>query len=314
MVVVAACGAEQPQTATGVAKAGAASSTPSADATAAEVAQEARGDLRCPARVAPPARDPRAAVNDVVGVRPGMSYEDAVNVVLCTHELMVVQPDGSRGFPLQTYGQTIRQGFSARFAEPRVAKTSRQIMQEMQDEVIARSGNAVREDMRPGQSKWYVGTMGMPGEERVISVAREEWFEEGRNPTVASVEQALLAKYGAATQKQQWGNDGRMLTWGYDPMGRPITETSPRFHQCSGVADPDGGANFSPDCGVVVMAIVQPLQDNPQLSRLLQVGVVDQAGGYEALAATERSLQALEDQRRATQVQAAASNADAPEL
>jgi hypothetical protein len=48
----------------------------------------------------------------------------------------------------------------------------------------------------------------------------------------------------------------RYLTWAYDPLGRPISETSPLFYKCSGVADPDGGANFSPDCGEVIVARV----------------------------------------------------------
>ena len=43
-----------------------------------------------------------------------------------------------------------------------------------------RSMNAVREDMQPGQSKWFVTTMGMPGQEMVIGAAREQWFDEGK--------------------------------------------------------------------------------------------------------------------------------------
>lgn len=312
---LAACGSKEPEMTAGVAGASAASSRSSnANATAAEVAEEARGDLDCPAKIKSARRDPKAPVDDVVGVRPGMTYEEAANVVLCTNELMTVQPDTSRGFQLQTYGQTLRQGFTARFAEPRVEKTSKQIMEEMQDDFMARSGNRVTEDMKPGQSKWYVGTMGMSAQERVISVAREEWFEEGRNPTMVSVEQALLKKYGTPTRNQPPSAGRKYLTWAYDPMGRLVTETSPLFNQCTGIADPDGGANFSPDCGIVVSAIVFALRDNQDVGQFFQVGVVDQAGGYEALTATEQALQQLENQRKAQQLEAASKNADAPEL
>ena len=51
-----------------------------------------------------------------LGVRPGMTYDEAANVILCTNDLMVVQAD-SRGFQIKTFGQTLRQGFNARFAE-----------------------------------------------------------------------------------------------------------------------------------------------------------------------------------------------------
>lgn len=285
----------------------------STSATAEEVAEEGRGKLRCPARVKTPERAGNAPVDDVVGVRPGMTYEEAANVVMCTHDLLVAQADTSRRFNINTYGQTIRQGFSARFAEPRVQKTSKQIMQEMQDDMMARSGNAVRQDMKPGQSKWYVSTMGTPGEERVIAAAREEWFEEGRNPTVVNVEQALLKKYGTPTHNQDNGY-GKQLTWAYDPLGRHITETSPLFNQCRGSADPDGATNYSPDCGLVVAAMIQPTRENPGLAQYLQVGVIDQANGYEAITGTEQALQQLDAQRKANELEAAGKNADAPQL
>ncbi len=158
-------------------------------------------------------------------------------------------------------------------------------MREMGEEFAARSGNAVRQDMKAGQSKWYVSTMGMPGTERVISAAREEWFEEGRNPTMDSVEQALIKKYGTPTHTQT--NMQRYMTWAYDPAGRAMTA-----NRCVGTADPDGGTNFSPDCGIVVMAIVSPLQSNQALSQYLQVGVVDQSGGYKLITGTEDGLNA----------------------
>jgi hypothetical protein len=102
-------------------------------ATASEVAAESRGNVQCPAKIASAPRDPSAPVDDVLGVRPGMTYEEAAAVVLCTNELLVVQLDSSRGVRIQTYGQKIQQGFYARIAEPKIQKTSKQIMQEMQD-------------------------------------------------------------------------------------------------------------------------------------------------------------------------------------
>lgn len=283
------------------------------DATAEEVAEESRGKVRCPAKVKSAARAPQAPVDDILGVRPGLSYEEATNLILCTNDLMVVQTEASRGFNINTYGQTVRQGFGAGFAEPRIQKSSKQIMKEMQDDWVNRSGNAVRDDSRPGQSHWYVGTMGMPGQERVISAGREEWFAEGKNPTMASVEQALLKKYGTPTRHQKPGNQ-IYLTWAYDTFGRLITETSPLINQCPAVTGPNGGANFSPDCGVVIGARVVPMTDNVELGRSMEVGIVDQAGGYELLMATKQAFERGEAARRTQQVEAAAKNADAPQL
>jgi hypothetical protein len=167
--------------------------------------------------------------------------------------------------------------------------------------------------MKPGQAKWYVGTMGLPGQERVINVAREERFETGASPTIASVEQALLGKYGPAT-KQQNNNGQRYITWSYDLTGRLVTQGAPLFNRCSGNASPNGGVNLSLDCGTVITAIVMPLRENPDLAVSLQVGVVDQAGGYALVTGTEQALAQADQQRREQETAKAAKNAAPPKL
>lgn len=285
----------------------------SGNAAAAEVAAEARGKVRCPAKVA--ARPAGTPVDDVVGVRPGLTHDEAVNVVLCSHELLVVaDASSSRNFRIQTHGQPLRQGFTASFAKDRVQRTSQQIMQDLQDSAMARSSNRRVQDVAPGEAKWYVATMGMPGEERVISAAREEWFAEGAWPTVQSVEQALVGKYGPPTQRNELRNAGAELRWAHDLRQRPILESSPLFNQCRAQADPDAGNSFSPDCGLVVTARIQARRDNPALAEALQVSVIDQAGGYAAITATEQGLQQQENQRRAREVEDAARNAGGPTL
>ncbi len=282
-------------------------------ATAEQVAREARADVRCPANNKSAPRATGAPVDDVLGVRPGMSYDEAVNTVLCSHDLLVMQLDITRGFNLKTQGQKLRHGFGARFAEPRVEWNAKRAQAEMMDSALARSGNAARDDMKPGQAKWYVGTMGLPGQERVINVAREERFEAGASPTIASIEQALLSKYGPAT-KQQNNQGQRYLNWNYDLTGRLVTQGSPLFNRCSGNASPNGGVNLSPDCGTVVTAIVVPLRENPDLALSLQVGVVDQAGGYQLVTGTEQALAQADQQRREQETAKASKNAVAPKL
>lgn len=282
-------------------------------ATAEQVARQARAEVSCPAKVKSPPRASGAPVDDVLGVRPGMSHDEAANAVLCTHDLLVVQTDLARGFNLKTYGQKLRHGFGARFAAPRVEWSAKRVQAESLDQMLARSGNAARDDMKPGQTRWYVGTMGLPGQERVINVAREERFDVGASPTIDSVEQALLKKYGPAS-KHQNNHGQRYLAWLYDPAGRQVTQASPLFNRCSGNASPDGGVNLSPDCGTVVTAIVAPLRDNPELALWLQVGVVDQAGGYQLVTGTEQALLQADQQRRASETANAAKNAVAPKL
>lgn len=285
---------------------------PSGNASAAEVAKEARGALKCPPRLASPARAAGAPVDDIVGVRPGLAYDEAAALVMCSHDLMVVTEDKRARFNIPTYGQTVRQGFHGRFAKERVQKSGQEIMKEMQANAMARMNNAVVRDVAPGEAKWFVGTMGMPGAERVTDVAREEWFAEGRQPTVASVEKALTDKYGPPTERLD--QDGPNLRWAYDTFGRAITETSPLFRACYANAHVNTSVNFSPDCGVVVAARVTPMRDNPAIARSMTVIVVNQAEGYERINATEQALLQQENARRARQAEDAAKNADAPRL
>lgn len=284
-----------------------------AAATAEQVAKQARKDLRCPARTASAPRAGDAPVDDVLGVRPGLAYDEAVDLVLCSHDLLVVQTDAGRRFNLKTQGQTLRHGFGARFAEPRVEWNAKRAQAEMMDSALARSGNAARDDLKPGQAKWYVGTMGLPGQERVVNVAREERFDAGARPTVDAIEQALVKKYGPPSRQQNI-NGQRHYAWTFDAEGRRASAGSTLVTRCVGIASPDSGVNLAPDCGTVVTAIVMPLRDNPDVAMTLQVGVVDQARGYALVTATEQALLQAEQQRRAKETANAAKNAAAPKL
>lgn len=307
-VIVAGCGGGEKET-EAPAKSDKSAAAPSGNASAQEVARESRGKLKCPPKTA--ARPAGAPVDDIVGVRPGLSYEEAANLVMCSHDLMIVVEDKRARFNIPTYGQTLRQGFHGRFAKERVQKTGKQIMEEMQASHMARMNNAVVRDVAPGEAKWFVGTLGTPGAERVTDVAREEWFAEGRQPTVASVEKALIDKYGTPTERMQ-GDAG--LRWAYDTFGRPVTEASPLFRACYANAYVNSGVNFSPDCGVVVAARITPMRDNPAIAQSMTVIVVNQAEGYERIQATEQAMLAQENARRAKQAEDAAKNADAPQL
>ena len=285
-------------------------------ASAEAVARQARADLSCPAKIASPQRGADQPVDDVLGVRPGLTYEEAMNAVLCTHDLLVGQPATGRGFKLQAAeGRNVRQGFGAAFAEARVVKTGKQIVQERTLEAMERGGNAVREGLKPGQARWFVGTMGLPGHERVLSVAREERFALDQSPTLDTVLDALLKKYGPPTREQR-GANGQLpiVRWTYDPQGKLVTTASPLFNKCTGSSDPDGGVNVTPDCGTVVQALLVPQTSNPKLVDRMQVGVVNQGAAYQMITATELALGQADEQRRAKEVEKAGKNAKAPTL
>jgi hypothetical protein len=227
--------------------------------------------------------------------------------------LLMVQADPGRRFQIETYGQPVRQGLHGRMARAQVQKTGRQIMQEMQDHALARGSNRLQRDVLPGESKWYVGSFGLPGEERVTHAMREEWFPEGRLPPMDSVLQALVVKYGEPSTHGGGAGD-RQLSWVYSPDGQRVAPGTRLAQTCGMHPSPNAGVQLSTDCGVVVAARVFAPRDNPALAQFIQVGTVDQAAGYRLLDQTERALKAAESRRRAAQVQEAAKHAADPTL
>jgi hypothetical protein len=281
--------------------------------TAAEVAKAERGNLKCPAKISTPPRPTNTPVDDVVGVRTGMTLEDAANVVMCSNELTVVKIGSSRQFRVNTYGQALRQGFTAQTAEPYQEKSSQQILREMQSQTISSAG-ARQGTLLPGQSRWHVGTMGMPGREVVYSVSREEVYDEGRNPTMASVAEALKKKYGAVTTREERTPLVHALFWSYTPAGELIAPRESMAMRCGASSDPDGPVNLMPECGVAVAATISSMRSNPDLAESLQVGALEQAIGYALLHGTQKGLDEMEAKRRAKAVEEAAENADKPTL
>lgn len=282
-------------------------------ATAEEVAEEARGRLRCPPSVRTAGRPANAPVDDVLGVRLGQTYDEARSLVLCSAPLLVATESRDRGFRIETHGQTLRQGFDAKPARARVDRSAREVVKDMQDEAMGRGLNRVKREIGPGESRWYVGTLGLPGDDRVISIAREEWFPEDRRPTAASLAEALATKYGTPGRVADVGSM-HLYSWNRDAAGRRLVEGQPLYPVCRGNPSPDAPTNLNPDCGLTLEASVHLLPSNPSLAEYLRVSVVDQARAFAVHEATTQGLAQREDERRAREVDAAEHGAATPKL
>ncbi|MBS1813280.1 MAG: hypothetical protein JSS87_00220 [Acidobacteria bacterium] len=281
-------------------------------ASAEQVAMEMRGNVQCPAK--PTSQRPAGApIDDVVGVRPGMPLDEAAHVVLCDNPLLVVTENTSRGYDIPTFGQHIRQGFDAKFAEPRTEKTSRDILREMQEDAMRRGSNTYVAPLKSGQVRYFVSSMGLPSQEQVLSVAREEYFQDGKSPSVESVKQALISKYGQPSQIESSGAH-TYLWWEYETNGNKIVEGSPNYAACRINVSPDSGTSLSTACGVSVGALIQGEKDNSALAHSLAVTSQNGAMGYAVLKTTQEALQRNDEVRRAREVTAAGKNANQPKL
>jgi hypothetical protein len=136
--------------------------------TAAQLAARLRGDIRCPPEKCAQLKG-GGPVDDTLGMRHGMAYDKAAQVILCTDPMLVKKDVNARGVHVSTCGQKVRLAFEVRYAERE--KTSREIMAEMQDAAMARTSNRLTADLEPGQANWFVSTFGLPGQERVLQLA-----------------------------------------------------------------------------------------------------------------------------------------------
>ena len=180
----------------------------------------------------------------------------------------------------------------------------------------SRSGEAANAYVAPlkaGQVRYFVSSMGMPGQEQVLSVAREEYFPDGKLPTVDSVRQALIAKYGEPSDASDGGTSA-YLWWDYDPSGNKIVRGSQRYGACRINVSPDSGTSLSTDCGLEIGAMIQSARENPGLAHSLAVTSQNGAKGYAVLKGTEEALKRSDDARKAGELSKAAKDSTAPKL
>jgi hypothetical protein len=242
-----------------------------------------------------------------------MPIDEAANFVMCDNPMLVVTEETSRGYNINTFGQHIRQGFDAKFAEARKNETSQQVMQDLQNEALARGSNTYVAPLQPGQSRYFVSSMGLPGHEQVISVAREEYYAQGKQPTVDSVKQALIGKYGPPTQMDGSGATS-YLWWEYDPSGAKVAPGTPAYNTCRINVSPDAATSLSTLCGVTVGALITGASENPGLAHSLAVSSQNGSAGMALLNSTETALQQADDARKTNELNNAAKGAQTPKL
>ena len=266
-----------------------------------QIAEEVRDNLDCPAEIVTK-RAEGAPIDDIQGVRPGLTFEEAQNLVLCLDEKYVSKP-GETGYSLNAYEykDKMRKGFVADL------KDGGNILDSAGHNIMDSNGEYKRENVVPS---WEVITLGLPNEERVISVKRNEYFYNN-NPTSESTKQALTNKYGKPATINVNDYSGEItFHWAYDTFDRPITETSPLYRECARNFD----SSLGKECGVRIVAVISAVQENKKLVGGLEISIIDSAKGSEFLDQTQRKFDELDAKRRAEELKDAEKNSSSTAL
>ena len=302
IALLAACGADDKRLP------GAGGGEIATDATAEAVARAMRTGLRCP----PPA-DTMArrgeAVDDLLGVRPGMPLTQAATIVLCSNPLLVAEYDSTRNrFGIDRRGATIREGVEIRPARARETRTPEQVMRSMR---LSRYADGDDDGIQPGESVWSISAIGLPGAERVTDVVREEHYAPGAQPTAEMVATSLLEKYGKHATADE-NATSFSVRWIWDIAGHPVSPGTREFNDCwiSGARSSD--VNFRSQCGTAVAVWARRAPDNPLLVQELHVRVLDHSRSYQRIAATETALRTAASERQAEEAKAATQKGTKP--
>lgn len=275
----------------------------------AEAAKEAGGlagvagaPVNCPAKVATPAPAAGTPTHDIVGVRPGMTYDEAVNVLRCVDNKFAATLKKENNWGMNHAGVDTRLGFVVEV--PLTPEEEEARLKEIRQSYTGGGSGDDPFGVKPGKVRYTASTAGAPGEELVIQFMSEQAFALNALPPVESLKASLIEKYGPPTQQGQAARDYSpvSLTWAYDVAGRPSTD-----YRCN-------AASLSEGCGVAIAATIEPDRENFELASKLSVTSVVSEWGYGQLRKAEEDLAAFAAKKRADEVEKAKGAAEAPKL
>ncbi|HZX22548.1 MAG TPA: hypothetical protein VFF18_03365 [Woeseiaceae bacterium] len=234
---------------------------------------------RCPHKAAMPPRLPGAPVDDVADLRPGMSFDDVESLLECRGDILNF--DVAESWARNSQGQPTRQLLRAAAGDicPAEARTA--------GGGGCEDGGYGFELLQNLSEEFIVAFTGLPQAERAGIIWRRTIFPAGEYPTVSSLQEALVEKYGqphlAANQEGYYSLGHRRGTvtysWVYDAQQRPIAASDSALRsRCVNGPRPTFQRQMSWNgaCGLTVRAEMVPAAGNAVLAGELNVVVVDQ--------------------------------------
>jgi hypothetical protein len=287
-IAIAGCGGDEKTPA--IAASSAATSKPANSSKAPPTRPEDElPKARCPSKAGASLPGP-----DVVGLKLGMSFDEALNHARCA------MPDGVIGFSprwfdrMQMHGIALeKQGFTIQRGE-----TSECVFRQLGDAAKCGLGRRVWDHV---DETIRVASPGLDGRQTVVGLWRQQNWKPGQMPSRDAVLNALREKYGREGELRD--EQYNTVSWRYDAAGQPLQSSDPQFQQCYGIsARADGSQAWREGCGLSITADLIPPRDNPDLVQTLHVGMVHQENLLRYGDAMQAELDRLDAERRSAEV------------
>lgn len=305
--LLAACGGSGKATGEDAgAPAKAAASDAAAGSSKAAAGDDGLGKLKCPAKVSKDLSGP-----DIIGVKLGMSRDEALNVVRC-------------------HAKDAHIEFEDRWFDPHMFKTHETKLEKQA--FLAQTGVTSECDYRSyqgmqrcgaGGRQWdhiaekiKVAAPGVPGRETVVGVWRSQTFKEGETPAVETVTAALVDKYGPYQRRTERAIKNNLwsqrieLAWISGLDGAPLGEAHPLFNQCA--ANVRGrleeSQSWQDGCGMSIAVTLLTPRNNPDVVGEFSVGLMNQSDLFAYQEALQLQLDEIEQKRREEELENAKSS------
>lgn len=269
----------------------------------------------CPARPASFRRVDGAPVDDIVGLQPGMSYDDVMWVLQCRDDVPTLETAEKWNIK-QTYDFPIRQLIRASNGTPCTGQEIVRDMSAMGSRKTCEDGGYRLKPLKGISQEFDIVFTGMPGQEKAGAIWRRTVFPETESPTVQSLLQSLGSKYGEPHVNETDRRGRVTLSWVYDLLNRPMSRASKDFNACSNGPNAlfSSSQGWRAACGLTIKAMITPLPSNDLLAQAMHIGVMHQKNFYDDGQSFENELMAAYQQRKQEEAARASVSGEAPDM
>ncbi len=268
-------------------------------------------DISCPPTLASPELGPNVPVQDIVGIRPGMNFDQVVAILACRGDVPHIEYAPLFNLA-ENFGVPTRQLLRASDGVPCTQAEAQR------SPAICEDAAGRLTPLKDFTQELVVVFTGLPGEERAHAVWRHQSFAEGDSPVTNDLLASLAEKYGAPHLDRSGHHfyiakiraGSLPLYWNYrHPSGavsnRPTGDmrAMESYRNCINGPTPWFGTRkswntplFNPQsewrsgCGLTIRGEVVPAAGNPNRVRELNMVVMNQTTLFRESQAFEAQL------------------------